>query len=106
MFAAYQYHQPTVQERVQLLRTVRILPVWNPVMEGTITICTLPTVLTRSTHSFFKPGPNLLIKKQSQNYGQGPKQLLQHTTVRHTLGSIIMMSKKTFYIYIYVCVCV
>ena len=37
--------------------TVRFLPVWNPVMEGMITINTLSTVLTIFTHSIFKPGP-------------------------------------------------
>ena len=55
--------------------TVRFLPVWNPVVEGMITICTLPTGLTNFIHSIFKPGPNVIIKP-SQNYRQGPKQLL------------------------------
>ena len=44
--------------------TVRFLPVWNPVMEGMITICTLPTVLTQIIHSIFKPGPNVIIIKK------------------------------------------
>ena len=43
--------------------TVRFLPVWNPVMEGMITICTLSTVLTKFIHSIFKPGPNVVIIK-------------------------------------------
>jgi len=42
--------------------TVRFLPVWNPLMEVMITICTLPNVLTQFIHSFFKPGPNVIIK--------------------------------------------
>ena len=42
--------------------TVRFLPVWNSVMEGMITICTLPTVLTKLIYSIYKPGPNVIIK--------------------------------------------
>ena len=34
--------------------TVRFLSDWNSVMEGMITICTLPTVLTKFIHSIFK----------------------------------------------------
>jgi len=34
--------------------TVRFFPDWNCVMEGMITICTLPTVLTKFIHSIFK----------------------------------------------------
>ena len=44
--------------------TVRFLPVCNPVMEGMITICTLPTVLTKFIHSIFKPGPNVITKNK------------------------------------------
>jgi len=33
-------------------------------MEGMITICTLPTVLTNFIHSIFKPGPNVIIKNK------------------------------------------
>ena len=42
--------------------TVRFLPVWNPVLEGIITICTQPNVLTIFIHSIFKPRPNFIIK--------------------------------------------
>lgn len=42
--------------------TVRFWPVWNPVMEGMITISTLPTVLTNFIHSIFKPRPNVALK--------------------------------------------
>jgi len=44
--------------------TVRFLPVWNPVMEGMITICTLPTVLTKLINSIFKPGPYVIIRNK------------------------------------------
>ena len=44
--------------------TARFLPVWNPLMEVMITTCTLPTVLTQFIHSFFKPGPNFIIKNK------------------------------------------
>ena len=44
--------------------TVIFLPVWNRVMEGMITICTLPTVLTIFTNSIFKPGPNVITKNK------------------------------------------
>ena len=44
--------------------TVRFSPVWNPVMEGMITIRTLPTVCTQFIHSIFKPGPNVIIQNK------------------------------------------
>jgi len=44
--------------------TVRFLPVWNTVIEGMITTCTLPAVLTNFIHSIFKPGPNVIIKNK------------------------------------------
>ena len=44
--------------------TVRFLPVRNPVMEGMITMCTLPTVLTNFIHSIFKPGTNVITKNK------------------------------------------
>jgi len=43
---------------------VTFLPVWNPVMEGMITIRTLPTVLTNFIHSIFKPGTNVIMKNK------------------------------------------
>jgi len=51
--------------------TARFLPVWNPVMEGMITICTLPTVLTIFTHSIFKPRPNVIIKNKVKIMDKG-----------------------------------
>ena len=43
--------------------TVR-LAVWNLVMEGIITMCTQPNVLTIFIHSIFKPGPSFIIKNK------------------------------------------
>ena len=43
---------------------VRFLPVCNPVREGMITICTLPTVLTNFIHSIFEPGTNVIMKNK------------------------------------------
>jgi len=57
---------------------VRFLPVWNPLMKGMITICSLPTALTifiNFLHSIFKHGPNVIIinkvkikDKEQNNY--------------------------------------
>jgi hypothetical protein len=46
------------------VNTVRFLPDWNSVMEGMITIGTLPTALTNFIHSISKPGPNVIIKNK------------------------------------------
>jgi len=51
--------------------TVRFLPVWNPVMEGMFTICTLTTVITKFIHSIFKPGPNEIIKNKVKIMDKG-----------------------------------
>jgi hypothetical protein len=40
-------------------------------MEGMITICILPTVLTIFIHSIFKPGPNVIIKNKVQIMDKG-----------------------------------
>jgi len=44
--------------------TVRFLPVWNPVMEGMITIYTLSTVRMKFIRSSFKPGSNVTLKNK------------------------------------------
>jgi len=55
--------------------TVRFLPVWNPVMEGIITICTQPNVITIFIHSISKPDLILLLKTKPKLW-TGPKQQL------------------------------
>jgi hypothetical protein len=59
--------------------TVRFLPVWNPVMEGIITICTLPTVHTKFIHMIFKYGS----KKKKKNI---------HSIFKH--GSNVTLKNK------------
>jgi hypothetical protein len=42
--------------------TVRFWPVWNPVMEGMTTICTLPTVHTNFIYSISNLDINVILK--------------------------------------------
>jgi hypothetical protein len=74
---------------------VRFLPVWNPVMEGTITISTLPTVLTQFIYSIFKPGPNVFIKNKVKIMDKDQNNYYNtQLSVRHMPGSIIMKYKE------------
>jgi len=64
--------------------TVRFLPVWNPVMEGKITICTLSTVLTNFIHIIFKPGPILIIKTKSKIWIRAKTIIITHNCQTYT----------------------
>jgi hypothetical protein len=82
---------------VQLLLTVRFLPDGNSVMEGMITICTLPTVLTKFIHSILKIGSNVIIKKnQHQNNAQNNYYNTQLSDIH--LAQYIMTCKEIYYV--------
>jgi hypothetical protein len=78
--------------------TARFLPVWNPVMEGMITICTIPTLHTKFKHSIFKPGSNVVLKN-SQNYGQCPPKNYYNIQLSdiHLVPSLCCVKRHTIY---------
>jgi hypothetical protein len=73
--------------------TVRFLPVWNPVIEGMITISTLSTVLTNFIHIIFKP----IIKTKSKLWTRTKTIIMTQLSDIHLAKSLWHVKRHTIF---------
>jgi hypothetical protein len=73
---------------------VRLLLVWNPVMEGMITTCTLSTVLTKFIHSIFNPQHIVDYKNKIKIMGKGQNNYYNTEMSDILLGPLLWWVKR------------